>query len=154
MKKIIKYALLFCLFASLTACGPNIQNASYTLESEENGVRIVDTLSLEAEGDVVQHLQEVIEADISGFDEETQETLYAVYDDLVASYAAVEGVECTGEALEGIYTIQISIDTTGVAVEELSEQGLLEVEGDSEGISFEKTIASLVSQGYEAVKTE
>lgn len=138
----------------LAACGPKMQSASYTLESEENGVRIVDTLTLEAEDDVVTQLQEAIEADVSGFDEETREMLYAVYGELVDSYAAVEGVECTGGAQDGIYTIHISIDTTGVAVEDLSKQGLLEVEGDAQGISFEKTIASLVSQGYEEVPAE
>ncbi len=70
------------------------------------------------------------------------------YDSLVESYQAVDGVECTGSAADGVYTIAITIDTTGDAVSKLAEQGLLQVDGGTNGISLEKTGEALEAGGY------
>ena len=67
-------------------------------------------------------------------------------------YQSIEGVEGSGEITDGIYTMHIVIDATGDAVSELAGQGLLEVDGDTNGISLQKTMDSLESNGYEKVK--
>ena len=148
MKRFVSSFMVLCMVLALTACGSKEQSVTYRAETEEDVMKMVDTMTLDAKGDKVQKMTEGIEIDITSFDEETQEVLYAVYDELVASYQSVEGVEWTGEKGEGTYTIQIVIDTTGDAVAQLAEQGLLQVEGDSEGISLKLTGESLESQGY------
>ena len=152
MKKIGILLGMLCFVLALTACGEKEQKVTYRLESEENNLKMVDTMTMTAKGDHVQRLEEVIEMDITAFDEETQEMLYAVYDELVVGYQAVKGVECTGEAGDGTYVIHIGIDATGDAVAELADQGLLEVEGDSEGISLKLTSETLESEGYVLVE--
>lgn len=148
MKKFGILLGMLCVVLALAACGEKEQTVTYRLESEENELKMVDTMIMTAKGDHVQKLEEVIEMDITAFDEETQEMLCVAYDELVSSYQAVKGVECTGEAGEGTYVIHIGIDATGDAVAKLAEQGLLEVEGDSEGISLKLTCESLESEGY------
>ena len=90
--------------------------------------------------------------DLTGFDEETQKVICGVYDELVEQYQSIEGVEGSGEITDGIYTMHIVIDATGDAVSELAGQGLLEVDGDTNGSSRQKTMDSLESNGYEKVK--
>ena len=105
-------------------------------------------MKLDAKGDLVQQMDETITLDMAAFDEDTQTLMTKSYDALVESYQAVEGVECTGTVADSVYTIQITIDTTGDAVSELADQGLLKVDGDTNGISLEKTGESLTANGY------
>ena len=90
--------------------------------------------------------------DMSGFDEATQEQMNTAYDAMVEQYKAVEGVECTGSAGTGTYTISITIDATGDAVETLASQGLLEIEGNGSKLSLKATGESLEAGGYTKVE--
>ena len=154
MKKYFRVLVCFCLMAVLAGCGNKEQTVTYQLAREEDGLGMVDTMTLCAKGDVVQQITEVIDLDFTSYDEETKELLYVVYEEMVAAYASVEGVTCTGEAGEGTYQMCIDIDATGTAVAELAEQGLLQVEGESQGISLKLTGESLENNGYVEVKTE
>ena len=58
---------------------------------------MTDTMTLDAKGDVVQQMTEVVELDMTGVDETTQSLLAEQYDLVVDAYNAVEGVECTSE---------------------------------------------------------
>lgn len=148
MKKLAALTMTVIMALSLMACGGKAQSATYTLEQENEGLKMTDTMKLDAKGDTVQKLEETITMDMTSYDEDTQTLLVQAYDTLVESYQAVDGVECTGGAANGVYTIQIAIDATGDAVSKLAEQGLLQVEGDTNGISFQKTGASLEESGY------
>ena len=126
--------LIVLLAAALTlgACGGQKQSVVYTLEQEK--------------------MEETISMDMAAFDEDTQKLMVEAYDSLVESYQAVDGVECTGTTTDSVYTIQIAIDTSGDTVAKLAEQGLLQVEGSTDGLSLEKTGQSLEAGGY--TKTE
>ena len=113
---------------------------------------MVDTMTLNAKGDKVVKITESIEMDMSGFDEATQEQMTVMYDALVEQYAAVEGVECSGSAGTGTYTLSITIDATGDAVETLASQGLLEIEGNGSKLSLKATGESLEAGGYTKVE--
>ena len=152
MKKVISMLTVFCLVLSLTACGSKMQSVTYCSKTEESGLKMTDTMTMEAKGDSVQSITEEIEMDLTGFDEETQKVICGVYDELVEQYQSIEGVEGSGEITDGIYTMHIVIDATGDAVSELAGQGLLEVDGDTNWISLQKTMDSLESNGYEKVK--
>ena len=142
--------LIVLLAAALTlgACGGKKQSVVYTLEQENDGLKMTDTMKLEARGDSVEKMEETISMDMAAFDEDTQKLMVEAYDSLVESYQAVDGVECTGTTTDSVYTIQIAIDTSGDTVAKLAEQGLLQVEGSTDGISLEKTGQSLEAGGY------
>ncbi len=148
MKKGICLLALLAAALTLGACGEKKQSAVYTLEEEKEGLKISDSMKLEAKGDHVEEIEETITLDLTAFDEDTQQLMTEAYDSLVESYLAVDGVECSGTTADSIYTIQIDIDTSGDTVENLSEQGLLRVDGSTDGISFEKTGESLEAGGY------
>ena len=151
MKKIVSVVMVLCMTLALAACGGKEQTVSYQMEQEESGLKMVDTMTLDAKGDKVVKITEKIEMDMSGFDEATQDQMVVTYDALVEQYAAVEGVECTGSAGTGAYTITITIDATGDAVETLASQGLLEIEGNGSKLSLKATGESLEAGGYSKV---
>ena len=152
MKKIVSVVMVLCMTLALAACGGKEQTVSYQMEQEESGLKMVDTMTLDAKGDKVVKITEKIEMDMSGFDEATQDQMVVTYDALVEQYAAVEGVECTGSAGTGAYTITITIDATGDAVETLASQGLLEIEGNGSKLSLKATGESLEAGGYTKVE--
>ncbi|NBK93397.1 DUF1307 domain-containing protein [bacterium 1XD21-13] len=152
MKKIVSVVMVLCMTLALAACGGKEQTVSYQMEQEESGLKMVDTMTLDAKGDKVVKITEKIEMDMSGFDEATQDQMVVTYDALVEQYAAVEGVECTGSAGTGAYTITITIDATGDAVETLASQGLLEIEGNGSKLSLKATGESLEAGGYSKVE--
>ena len=152
MKKILSVVMVLCMTLALAACGGKEQTVSYRSEQEQGGQKLVDTMTLEAKGDKIVKITESIEVDMSEFDEATQEQAAAIYDALVEQYAAVEGVECTGSAGTGTYTISITIDATGDAVEKLAEQDLLAIEGNGSKLSLKATGESLEAGGYTKVE--
>ena len=136
----------------LAACGGKEQTVSYKMEQEQSGLMMSDTMTLDAKGDKVVKITEVIDVDMSGFDEATQGQMTTTYDAMVEQYAAVEGVECTGTAGTGTYSITITIDATGDAVEKLAEQGLLAIEGNGSRLSLKATGEALEGSGYTKVE--
>lgn len=152
MKKIVSVVMVLCMTLALAACGGKEQTVSYQMEQEQSGLKMTDTMTLDAKGDKVVKITEVIDMDMSGFDEATQEQMSVAYDAMVEQYAAVEGVECTGSAGTGTYSITITIDATGDAVEQLAEQGLLAIEGNGSRLSLKATGEALEGSGYSKVE--
>lgn len=152
MKKIISLLSVFVLVVSITACGGKEQSATYTMQSEVDGLVMTDTMTLDAKGDTVQTMTEVIALDLSSFDESTQTALTETYSTIVDSYNSVEGVECTMESGDGSISITVVIDATGEAVSQLADAGLLQVEGDADRLSLSATGEALVESGYTLVE--
>ena len=105
MKKIITSLVILAAAVSLTACGGKEQSVTYTMESDLNGVIMTDTMVLDAKGDRVQQMTEIVELDMAEVDTTTQSLLVEQYDAIVETYNSVEGVECTSETGEGTYSI-------------------------------------------------
>ena len=153
MKKIVSSLLVLCMAFALTACGGKEQTVVLRSEQEQSGLSMVDTMTLDAKGDKIQKMTEVIELDMSAFDATQQTTLIAVYDEMVDSYNSVEGVTATGESGDGTYTINVTIDTTGDAVSQLADQGLLQITGNANGaLSLKATQEALTAGGYSVVE--
>ena len=121
---------------------------TYKAEMEQNGIKVTDTMTLNAKGDKVQSMEEEMVFDTSTFEEDVVTQMNAAWDELVGQYKEIDGVKAEGKAGEGNYTIKVNIDTTGDAVEKLAAKGLLTVEGSSKGISLKATEASLTKGGY------
>ena len=149
MKKIVSVMLAAVMVLAFAACGGGPQTAIYTMEITESGITMVDTMTLEADGDAIQKMTEEISMDFSGLDEATIEQLITTYDALVEQYNSVEGVECTAEAGDTYYTMTVVVDATGDAVTTLADMGLLAVTGDAEGgLSLKATEEALTGSGY------
>ncbi len=151
MKRIVSSILVFCMALSLAGCGKT-QAVTYTCEMERSGLMITDTMSLEAKGDKVQNITETIEIDMSAFDDEQQSMLIEDYDKMVEQYNSVKGVEAEGTAEGSSYTLSVAIQAKKSTVSALSEQDLLEIKGDSGGISLKATTGSLEANGYTLVE--
>lgn len=149
MKKFAGVLAAMTLALALTACAKS-QSATYTMESTDDttGLTMTDTMVLEAKGDKVQNVNETINVDASSYDEDTQTVLATAFDEMVAAYQAVDGVTASGEMTDGVYVITIAIDATGDAVSELADQGLLELNGEGEGLSFAASCEALENNGY------
>ncbi len=149
-KKSYRTCLLAVVFL-LTACGGKKQSITYRLEEKKESLSITDTMTLEAKGDQVTRIEETIAFDLSPYDEDTRNLMTEAYAALAESYQAVDGVECTGNEAEDIYTIEMQIDAEEKTITKLTEQSLLQVDGDTEGISLTKTGTALEEAGYTKV---
>ena len=58
MKKLTALLLTLSLALSLTACGGKSRSVTYTMEQENQGLKMTDTMKLDAKGDTVQKLEE------------------------------------------------------------------------------------------------
>ena len=153
MKRVIVGLMALGMAFTMTACGGKEQTVTYRNETETSGIKTTDTMTFTAKGDIVEKLTEVIEFDISSFDDATKEQFNSTYEELVAQYNDIEGVNCTMTAGDDTITFNIDVDTTGDAVNELTEKNLLAMEGGGSGkISLKASAASLESTGYEKVE--
>lgn len=152
LRKMAAGVLTLVMAFVLTACGGQEQTVSYRMVQEQDGLKLTDEITLEAKGDIVQKMTEKIIVDTTVFDDAQKEQINVVYDEMVAMYQGVEGVECTGTAGENDYTINIVVDATGSAVEELAELGLLQIEGDANGISLKASQEAFEASGYTIIE--
>lgn len=126
------------------------ETVSYWMLQEKFGIEMLDTMTLIATDDVVERIYETFDIDISALDEETKTQIFDAYDKMIVSYQAIKGVSCGSviNSTQTTYTIRIDIDATGNAVKELSDAGLLKIDGDASGISLSATATMLESIGY------
>lgn len=153
MKKLKISAALLCSVLFLSACGGKEQSVTYQMVTETGGMEMTDTMTLNAKGDTIQSITEVIAMDMSSLDDDTYAMMGEYYDELIDMYQAIDGVECTAEDTDKIYTFTINIDATTDAISNLSNQGLMEIEGDSDGkISLKASGEALEASGFEKVE--
>ncbi len=148
MRRVVAGLLALGMVLALTACGGKEQTVTYSMETEQSGLKMEDTMTLAAKGDKVQKISEVVKVDTSTLEDEQKEQINTLYDQMVEQYKAVDGVECTGKKTDTSYTITIEIDATGNAVKELSQKGLLQVDGNAGSISLKETGTALQNAGY------
>ena len=152
MKKLVSVFLIACMAVGLVACGGKEQSATYTMEQDANGVVIKDTMTLNAKGDKVQQIVETMEVDMSSLDDADAEAMVPMYEAIVESYQTVEGVTASGALTDKVYKIDVTIDTTGDAVSQLSELGLMAIEGNAKGFSLIACGSAMVASGYTKVE--
>lgn len=123
---------------------------SVTLQAtlDVGGITMLDTVTLKSKDDFVKKWIETSEFYIADYDESTRKQLCGLYDDVIAQYNAVDGVEATREITDETYTFNLMVDCTGGAVKELASQGLMEVEGNAAILSLEASVSGMQSNGY------
>lgn len=152
MKKLVSAILIGCMALALTACGGKEQTVSYEMETTESGIVIKDTMKLDAKGDKITKLTETMTIDMSSCTLEQIEQLNLAWDAMVEQYNGVEGASATGSETDGVYTLVAEIGTEGDTIAELSELGLLTVDGDSGKLSLKNTGSALEAGGYTKVE--
>ncbi|MCH5332561.1 MAG: hypothetical protein J1D89_01265, partial [Agathobacter sp.] len=88
MKRVVAGLLALGMAFALTACGGKEQTVTYRMETEQSGLKMEDTMTLTAKGDLVQKMSEVIKVDTSSFEDEQREQINTAYDLLVEQYKA------------------------------------------------------------------
>lgn len=153
MKRTVVGLLALGMAFTMMACGGKEQVVTYRGELEESGLKATDTMKFTAKGDTVEKMEEVIEFDISSFEDDMKDQLNTVYEELSGQYNEIDGVTCEMTAGDDKITFNINVDTTGDAVKNLTEKGLLDMDGGGNGkISLKASGASLESNGYEKVE--
>lgn len=109
---------------------------------------MVDTITLKSKDGFVKKWIETSELYIADYDESTRKQLCGFYDDVIAQYNAVDGVEATREITDETYTFNLIVDCTSGAVKELAGQGLMEIEGNAAVLLLEASVSGMQSNGY------
>lgn len=153
MKRIVVALLGIMMLLSLAACGAEKTVTLRGDMSSQMGVPATDTWTLTAKGDTIQTMNEVVEIDLSSFDEETQNLMVTQLDSLILEPAkGIDGVTCSSRMNGGTYTVEMTIDCTGDAVKKAADAGLVTVDGNADKISLKQTQSSLTSQGFVVVE--
>ncbi len=143
------FTLILALTAVLlTACGSKEETAVYQSITNSDGLAMTDTMTLYAVDDIVQTLSETVEVDMSTLDSDTQDFLAASYDEMAAMCNEIEGAKCSATREEGKITLSLEVDATGDAILQLSELGIMQIEGDGNGFSLEVTDEALTAGGF------
>ena len=145
------FALAMAL--SLAACGASESTVVLRGTDDSSGIPTTDTWTLTAKGDIVQTMKEVLELDLSDYDDETKDILISTFETTIVEAAKdIDGVTCTSQTSGSTYTIELTVDCTGSAVKEAADAKLITLDGSSDRISLKQTQASLEGQGYEVVE--
>ncbi len=123
--------------------------AVYVCVLEEEEIRITDTITLFAQGDRVIRMKDRVEVDLTAFDDEINEMFAEMFVELQEEFQTMEGVTIQAFSEGKIYTLELFAEFEGKTWEEISEEGLLTIEGDGEEISLEEAGRLLVESGYE-----
>lgn len=152
MKKFLGVVLAGLLSVACAACGGSKSEAAVcTLEIENVGV--VYEMTLEAENDIVHTLTQVTTVNLSAFPEDQIALLDENIEQYEEVYKEYEGTEYSAEVKDNMMYETIVIDLTNTeTVDALREAELLPIEGESNGISLEKTMENLESLGWTVEK--
>lgn len=153
MKRIVVAVLAIMMMLSLAACGAEKTVVLRGDMSAQMGVPSTDTWTLTAKGDTIQTMNEVVEIDLSSYDEATQNLMVSSLDSMILEPAkGIDGVTCTSKVNNGVYTVEMTIDCTGDAVKKAADAGLISVDGNADRLSLKQTQSSLTSQGFVVVE--
>ena len=150
--KVITVIAALCMLVSVSACAGE-RVAVYINENEVNGIKVTETLTFNAKGDIIYQITENMKLDFSDFGEDEITSLKDVFKTSITDvYAGIEGVTCTDDVTDGVYTINAVIPAEKETLDILSEKGLMEFTGSSSRLSLAVTEKSLKESGY--VKSE
>lgn len=146
MEKFLCTILASLIFFSFTACGTEPEEKSIILTLEEEGTTV--DYQLDALDDTVQKITQTSTIDCSAFTEEQLSSVFDNAEQYTAAYEEIEGVTYSIETVDTDLVETITIDLTKIdSLEELSDSGLLSIEGEADSISFEQTIENLKELG-------
>lgn len=147
--KVVMVVAAFCMLASVASCAGE-RVAVYTNENEVNGIKVAETLTFNAKGDIIYQITENMKLDLSEFSENEITSLKDVFKTSITDvYSEIEGVTCTDDLTDGIYTINAVIPAEKEILSVVAEKGLLEFTGNSSRLSLTVTEKSLKESGYE-----
>lgn len=144
---LLTLCLMFTVFAG---CGKKEQSATCTIE--RNGVAI--EMVLDAEGDKVTKMTQTTISPLEGLDEDTaaeleEMELEEMLKQCEENYAAYDSVTYEYELSDTEMKETVAIDLEDKdELKELSDAGLLPIEGDADTISLKKNKEALEEAGW------
>lgn len=149
MKRIVVALLGIIMMLSLAACGAEkTVTLRGDMTNQMGGTPATDTWTLTAKGDTIQTMKEVVEIDLSAFDDATKEYMVSALDSAVPA-TDIDGVVYTCGMQGDTYVMNLSVDcTVDNAVKGAVDAGLLTVDGNAKRISLKATQAELEKQGF------
>ncbi|WP_157801834.1 YehR family lipoprotein [Gracilibacillus salitolerans] len=150
MKKWLMFCLTLLIVITLTACSPDDKGETVTLLLEKGGSTSKIVYSAEGDKVIEQTSENVLTYDTLGVS--NQEEAEAVLGKFVIDYEGIEGVSHNIE-----YHDDQVIESTKVNFEKADPDQIAELTGaitegnTGNGVSLEKSIEVLESQGYEVV---
>ena len=154
MKRIVTGLLVVGMMLVFAACGAE-QTVTLQADLSQDGMSLIDTMILKAQGDTVQELKEVMVLDLSSYDEETKNYLIMVLNEsYVVPAQTIDGVKCTDSSTDSAYTIELTVDcTSSDTIKAAVDAGLLTIDDASAGrISLKATRSGLEANGYTVVE--
>src|SRR5699024_2322471 len=133
MKKLMKKLMYGCLVSifllSLVACGEDNENVGFDFnEKGKNDVtmklpseELTNTIRLEAEGDKVERQTTINEASYDHYGISSKDSAEVAFNDVVAQYRKVEGLEYDVQFLDEEVHETLSINFKTVDIEALKE---------------------------------
>lgn len=150
MKKIICTILATIMVLSMVACA---SEKTVVMTSEDTASGVSYEVEFEAKGDIIQTVTQKSTIDLSLYSSEQIEAMSAELDRLKTQYEEIDGVTYTAEVTDTMLVETIVIDATSDStLEEISDAGLLDLEGEANAISLEKTIDSFESMGFTVIE--
>lgn len=139
---LLTLCLVFTVFAG---CGKKEQSATCTIE--QNGAKV--EMVLDAEGDKVVKLTQTTVVPLEGLDEDTAAVLEETLKQYEEIYAAYDSVKYEHEQSDTELKETVAIDLEDKdELKELSDAGLLPIEGDADTISLKKSKEALEEAGW------
>lgn len=148
MKHVLKVlCLLLVSMISMIYAGCTSTGQSQTCTYETDGVVINYTLI--AKDDVLQKITQVSTITFSAFSGDDRTNMESELPQAEAAYAQIKGVEYSYDITDETLTETIVIDAANEdTVRQLSQAGLLPIEGGGTKLSLKKTIKNMEKQGF------
>ena len=161
MKRILAGLLAVGMMLAVVGCGDGGEEKTVTLRadvSDQTGIPTTDTMILTAKGDSLQQFREVMEIDLSDYDEDDRAVFAETYDSIFAATVqeanAVDGITASTKFAGTVYSFEFTVDcTNSSATEAAVDLGLITMDkGLISKLSLKATQSGLEASGYKVVE--
>lgn len=140
--------LIAVILIAFTSCA-GAHSEAYVNKTDLYGIKITETMTFDAKGDIIYQITECMEMDFSELTaDETAEYKDIFKSSVADAYSSVDGVTCANSMENGIYKIEAVIPANEQTLSALSETGVMQFHGTGKILSLKATGKALESSGF------
>lgn len=143
-KNLILGVILIFTMAVIAGCGAKKQTATCTIDKDGAEYEML----IDAEGDSIKKLTQTTVLSLDDFNEEQIGIIESQIESIKEIYDAIDGVTYKAERTDKEFKEIVEISCEKKTLNEVIDQGLLPVEGNSDKLSFKKTKEGLEKSGW------
>ncbi len=151
LKKLCSMTLVLMMLAALTGCGSEKEEKDVLRCKQEQEGYVVEMV-YDAKGDKATRVTQTSTLDLSKYPEEAVAAVDDALKQAEETYKAIKGVEYSYKKEDNKMIETVIIDLNKDTINELSEKGLMPIEGEKDKkvtyISIERTKESLEKSGW------